>query len=169
MNLLDTLKQFKNITPDPARKEISKRAILATLPRQHWSAWRSIAAIFETGVAVALAVFFILVITAQLSGNSYVSPVQFSAIDPKTLNAEAQAVDIQIQLANVAYQESTTTSVVASADASTPQAAAAVVGAVHPAFTAAILSATSTAGSSSSSTPTSTTISVDQALKALSE
>ena len=153
-HLLETLKQFKNITPDPAYKESSKRAVLATMPRERWSAWRSVAAIFETGVAVALAVFFILVVTGQLSGNSYVSPVQFSAIDPKTLNAEAQAVDIQIQLANVAYQESsTTTHQDTLINASTPQ----------------MVIITSTTEASPSSTPAPATVSVDQALKALSE
>ena len=165
MNLLETLKQFKTITPDPAHKESSKRAILATLPRERWNAWRSVATIFETGIAVALAVFFILIITGQLSGNSYVSPVQFSAIDPKTLNAEAQAVDIQIQLANVAYEESTTTA--GTARASTVPSA--MGGTAKPAFTATSLTALSSPTNSATSTPTSTAVSVDEALKALSE
>jgi len=188
MNLLEILKQFKNITPDPANKEKSKRGILAMTPREPMSAWRIIAGIFETGIAAALAVFFILVITGQFSNAPYVSPVKFSVINPETLNAEAQAVDIQIQLAQVAYEESTTTPAVV--NETTPQTASAsgAGGSAAPAssgFAPAALQVVGTASSSAisgaasnggqlanqtaTSTPTSTTVSVDQALQALSK
>lgn len=165
MNLFETLKQFKNITPDPANKEKSKRAILATMPRESLGAWRIIAGIFETGIAAALAVFFILVITGQFSNNPYVSPVKFSVINPETLHAEAQAVDIQIQLANVVYQESTTTP--ALVNVTTPQTAhvgvAPVILQVQPLGVASSTPVTPT------STSASTTVSVDQALQELSK
>ena len=184
MNLFETLKQFKNITPDPVNKEKSKRGILATMPQEPLNAWRIIAHIFETGIAVALAVFFILIITGQFSSNPYVSPVQFSVINPETLHAEAQAVDIQIQLAQVAYEESTTTPAIVSE--TTPQTASASGASVadRSGFASAALRATGAASSSvvgstsvggqsasstSASTASTTTVSVDQALKELSE
>ena len=125
-----------------------------------------VAGIFETGVAVSLAVFLILVIAGQFPATSYIAPVQLSVIDPATLHAEAQAIDMQIQLANLSYQESTTT-VNESTTATAPDAA------VKPKFAATMLVGSSTATSTpstvlASSTQTST-MSVDEALQQLSQ
>jgi hypothetical protein len=164
MQLFEILKQFKRIEPDQAFKEKSKRAVLSYQPRQRVSLRRAIMGFFETGIALALTGFFILLITGRFSGSSYIAPVQFSVINPQTLHAEAQAVDIQIQLANLSYQESSSTT----GNVSTPQIAAAII-AKQPALllAQASSSATSTSASAATSTPTST-ISVDQALQELS-
>jgi hypothetical protein len=165
MNVQDILKQFKTIQPDAAFTEKSKRAILAQTPREPISARRFIFGLLETGIAVALAGFFILVVTGQFPKNSYIAPVQLSVVNPETLHAEAQAVDIQIQLANLTYQESSSTS-----DESTPQVAAAIV-AEQPSLIAAIASssATSSSQTASASSTASTTVSIDQALEQLSK
>ena len=108
MNLLEILKQFKNIEPDPAFRENSRRAIFAQDPRPFpggWSAQRTIWKIIEAGAAVALTGFFLLLITGAFSGSLF-GPTQYSAVDPQGLRAEAQAIDIQIQLANLNYGES---------------------------------------------------------------
>lgn len=169
MELFNTLKQFKKIKPDATHSAISKRAILAQTPiepRRVWGLRRSLAAIFETGFAVALTVFFILIIIGKFPGQSSVSPVQLSVINPTTLKAEAQAVDIQIQLAQIAYTETTST------DESTPATTAAIA-AKQPALAAAAINAASSTasnGTSASSTnASSTTISIDQALQELSQ
>ncbi len=171
MELFEILKQFKKITPDAARQEISKRAILAQIPNEHRPAWgirQTLAAIFETGIAVALTVFFILIIIGKFPGQSSVAPIQLSVINPMTLKAEAQAVNIQIQLARIAYTETTSTA------ESTPQTTAAIA-AKQPALAAAMSAAasssasTATASASSSGTAASTTISIDQALRELSQ
>jgi hypothetical protein len=169
MELFETLKQFKKITPDATRSTIAKRAILAQTPIEPRTAWgirRSLAAIFETGFAVALTVFFILIIVGKFPGQSSVAPVQFSVINPSTLKAEAQAVDIQIQLAQIAYTETTST------DESTPQTTAAIA-AKQPSLAAAAVSAASSsataANTSSTAAASSTTVSVDQALQELSQ
>jgi hypothetical protein len=171
MELFETLKQFKKITPDATRQEISKRAILAQTPlepRVVWGVRRSLAAIFETGFAVALTVFFILIIIGKFPGQSSVAPVQLSVINPTTLKAEAQAVDIQIQLAQIAYTETTSTA------ESTPQTTAAIA-AKQPGLAAAAVaaatssSATSGGGAASSTNASSTSISIDQALQELSQ
>lgn len=167
MNLLETLKEFKNISPDPAFTEKSKRAVLATMPRERLSIGRVFAHIIETGIAVALTVFFILVIAGQFSNVPYVSPTRFSVVNPETLSAEAQAVDIQIQLANVTYQEPTTTIAIAQ---TTPQAPAA--SAIIPArlgMASAASSSTSAEGEGSSTATSTQTVSIDEALKALSQ
>jgi hypothetical protein len=191
MNIFEALKQFKNITPDPAYKEKSKRAILATIPQEPvatpWSITgiRSVFVhIMETGVAVGLTVFFILIITGQFPNSPYASPVQFSVIDPQTLHAEAQAVDIQIQLAQVAYQEPTSTapSIAGGVSESTTSQAGVTAPAAYSRLAAALKGQTATSDSnvsstdsnssgtaSSSSASPSSTVSIDQALKALSE
>ncbi len=173
MELFETLKQFKKITPDATRSTISKRAILAQTPlepRPAFGVGRMFAAIFETGFAVALTVFFILIIIGKFPGQSSVAPVQLSVINPTTLKAEAQAVDMQIQLAQIAYTETTSTS------ESTPQTTAAIASKQPAALAAAMKAATASSstaaagGASSSSTgAASTTISIDQALQELSQ
>jgi hypothetical protein len=110
MDLFEILKQFKTIMPDGAFTEKSRRAILASLPLEKpgilgiFKAQRFVFRIVETGAALALAGFFIFLITGGLSGSS-ISPVRFSAIDPQMLHAEAQAIDAQIELASLNYSE----------------------------------------------------------------
>ncbi len=156
MNLLETLKQLKKIQPDPAFTENAKRAILAREPLSPmghgWSAQRTIWKIIETGAAVALTGFFILLITGALSGSS-IAPVQYSAIDPQSLRAEAQAIDMQIQLANLNYGELTAESTAKTAGAKQGTAVKAAAPAVSAAGTA--------------STTATTTVSIDQALQSL--
>jgi len=157
MNLFQILKQFKNIEPDSAFKETSRRALLAYEPvapaTHHWSAQRTLWRIIETGVAVALTGFFVLLITGAFSGSGLV-PVQYSAIDPQSLHAEAQAIDIQIQLANVNYVES--------AVESTVQVAGGKLGSIKKASPAAPSAAEGTAKATS-------TMTIDQVLQGLSQ
>ncbi len=172
MNLLEILKHFKNIEPDSAYAEKSKRMILATDPREPWNLGRGLAHIFETGIALALTVFFILVIAGQFSNVPYVSPAQFSVINPATLHAEAQAVDIQIQLANVAYRATTSTPIGMNETTAQSVTASGTVMAPSAGFTAAALEASGTASSSASAsaaTSSASAVSVDQALQELAK
>lgn len=106
MNLLEILKQFKTIEPDQTFSETSKRAIFAMNPQEpaasFWTARRTFLRIVETGLAVTLTGFFVLLLTGGLGGTTF-APVQYSAIDPQGLRAEAQAIDMQIELVNVNY------------------------------------------------------------------
>jgi hypothetical protein len=156
MDLFETLKQFKIIKPDEAFAEKSKRAVLAFLPLESpgvvgiFKAQRFIFRIVETGAALALAGLFIVLVTGGFSGSA-ISPVRFSAIDPQTLHAEAQAIDAQIELASLNYSEP------ALVAESTQKLATAIV------KKSGAPAASSTAGASSS------TVSIDQALEALSK
>jgi hypothetical protein len=168
MNLLELLKQFKNIEPNPAFKEQSKRAVLASAPAMAvvpggWGTQRTIWKIIETAAAVALTGFFVLLITGSLSDFAF-SPVQYSAIDPQSLHAEAQAIDMQIQLANLNYTEPS------AATQSTVQIAGAKPGA-PAAVSTPLMSASGTAAIASSTTVTNATgtVSVDQALQSLAQ
>lgn len=178
MNLSDIFKQFRNIRPDAGYAEKSKRVILAS-PQESPSAVRGwgfalrgqglmvFLHSLETGVALVLAGFFILLATGSFSGNKYLAPVQYSVIDPNGLHAEAQAIDIQIQLASLDYSVVTSTSESTTALSAGNITAAARALAIKGTGTASTPSATSTAGVSSSTAPVA--ISVDQTLKALSQ
>jgi hypothetical protein len=162
MELFELLKQFKKIEPSASFTETSKRAILATIPREKFSVRRIFAGIFETGVAVALGVFFIMAIAGQFSSSPEIAPIQLSVMDPQALHAEAQAVDMQIQLVKLSYQESTTT----------PSTATLAQGGIQRPMMAAVMPAatdntTTTLVDGTSTAPSTSTVSIDDALKAL--
>ena len=123
----------------------------------------------ETGAAVALAGFFILILTGSFSPTSSIAPIQYSVIDPQGLHAEAQAIDMQIQLADVEYPQVTSTAMTGSA-APSPAALSKVFAAALGAQATSSVStpATVEATTSTSTSAASTTLSVDQALKQLS-
>jgi hypothetical protein len=162
MELLEILKQFKTITPDPDFTTKSKRAVLAELPLENpvfgvSGIRRIIFHVIETGVAVGLAGLFIILITGGFSG-SVISPVKFSAIDPQTLHAEAQAIDAQIDLASVNYSEP------AAVTESTQKIAASLNKEIS--VTVASSTPSSTITTEATTTPS---LSIDQALQALSQ
>ena len=166
MDLFELLKQFKNIQPDPAFKETSKRAILAFEPREGFTGSRvrhTFFRIIETGVAVALTGFFVLLITGAFSGTG-LAP-RYSAINPQSLRAEAQAIDIQIQLANLSYAATP------SAESTAPTAGIKnSTGTVGNAITnGAMGTGTATSTTENGTSTTSTTVSIDQALQSLTK
>jgi len=167
MNLFETLKHFKTIEPDPVFREKSKRAILTT--HQKMGIGFGILQFLETGVAVVLTGFFILLITGGFAGQQLLAPVQYSVIDPQGLRAEAQAIDMQIELANVNYAEVTATTTVGTTAESTPPLAP--VKSLVPLMVAASSSVSSSlaSGAPASSTDSSSTLSIDQALEQLSK
>lgn len=170
MKISEIFTQFRRIDPDPQYSEKSRRAVLASAQNGAFPIRERGLMVFlralETGAALVLAGFFIVLATGGFSGSRYLAPVQYAVIDPSGLKAEAQAIDIQIQLANLDYSEVTSTS-----QSTTPAAPAAM----HPLAMTGLGAATSTEATSSStgtgdasSTATSTSLSVNQALEALS-
>lgn len=159
MNLFDKLKQLKLIEPDQAFSERSRREVLsvqpAIFPFRRMSPWQIFVRVIETGVAAGLAALFIFIMTGGVA-TSPLTPVPFSAVNPDALHAEAQAIDMQIKLTNLAYDASVSTAI------TTGSPAVAMF-----AMTAKIMgdAATNTA----TSTTASSSLSVDEALKALSQ
>jgi hypothetical protein len=176
MKLFDTLKQFKNITPDAGFTQRSRTQILLS-PQKGLGAMRGVFTfmhIIETGAAVALAGFFIFILAGSFPATRSIAPIQYAVIDPQGLHAEAQAIDMQIQLADVEYPQSTSTGPTPSAPVALTKVFAAALSAQATSSTSTsspavasvpVESATSTA---SPITPT-TTLSVDQALTQLSQ
>lgn len=171
MNLIDILKQFKNIEPDAAYSATSKRAILATEPgampsMPRWSTRRIVFTIIETGAAVALTGFFIFLVVNGLNGTG-LAPVQYAAINPQSLKAEAQAIDMQIEIANLNYTESAAESTAPIPSSPSGMAAKATAGLSNATTTAT--SSVSNASGSASGTTTSTSVTIDQALQSLGQ
>jgi hypothetical protein len=105
MNLLETLQQLKTIKPDPAFSDNSRRAVLASVPTEPFSSRYLFARFLAATGSLVLAGALIFIIAGGLSTTN-LAP-QFSSIDPTALHAEAQAIDMQIDLLNVNYNEST--------------------------------------------------------------
>ncbi|HEX4104200.1 MAG TPA: hypothetical protein VHZ04_01835 [Candidatus Paceibacterota bacterium] len=174
MNIQEILKQFKNIEPDASYSATSKRAILAVEPgatRKPWTVRRTILTIVETGVAVALTVFFIFIVLGGLPGSE-LAPMKYSAIDPSSLHAEAEAIDMQIELAQLNYSEPAAES---TAPITSVSVSSSTAGATTPATASLFASSTAIngvpgAGASSSATSSATTtVTLDQALQALGQ
>jgi len=168
MNLFEIFKQFKRIEPDPRFTDRSRRMILAA-PQETAPAIRrgipSVWSVLETGIALVLAGFFIVLVTGKFPGASYLSPVQYSVINPDTLHAEAQAIDMQIQLTDLNYTVPTSSSNTPKAAA--PKAAAPLkTNSVHPNIASTLNSSTTATDTATSST---STVSLDEALQQLSQ
>lgn len=105
MELLDILKQFKNIEPDRGFTKRSRNLIL----REH-GALPNFLSIFkstlEVGASLALAGLMIFVILGGLASVRFFAPLEITALDPASIRAEAEAIDIQIKLAGLDYTES---------------------------------------------------------------
>ena len=113
MKLSDVFKQFKNIQPDADFSRRSRTEILLS-PQNERRTMRGVFAflhVIETGAAVALVGFFILILTGSFSPTRSIAPIQYAVIDPAGLHAEAQAIDMQIQLADIVYPQVTSTAV----------------------------------------------------------
>jgi hypothetical protein len=153
MDIEKVLRQLKAIQPDKDYAASSRRAILSTerVARVPFGAVRFIFSNLQSAGAIALTGVLIILMVGAFSVFRFLNPFRISSLDPAGLRAEAQAVDMQIQVANLTYQESTA-----------PFAAAQKVPAILKKTTAGNQAATST---SSSTLP----ISVDDALDMLSQ
>jgi hypothetical protein len=103
MNLLETLKQLKSITADPSYTEKSRRMVLLSPQRESLTARRIFVRVFETAGSLALVGALVFAIVGGFSSSRYLSPVPFGGIDPAALRAEAQAIDMRINIADLNY------------------------------------------------------------------
>jgi hypothetical protein len=169
MKLFDILKQFKTIEPDAEYTQRSRTEILLSPPSKR-TATRGVFVflhVLETGAALVLAGFFILILTGSFSGAHSISPIQYAVIDPTGLHAEADAIDMQIQLANVDYPQVTST-IPATSGTTTPAALKAVFSKTLATQSTSSVSTPPVATGTATSTASSS-LSIDQALQKLSE
>ncbi len=105
MELLETLKQLKKIEADKDYTTKSRSLILGE--RKTTASFLNIFLnTIEIGASFALAGVLIFVILGGLSRVEVFKPLQITALDPATIKAEAEAIDIQIKLTDVNYPAS---------------------------------------------------------------
>lgn len=106
MNLHKLLKQLKKIEPHPHYVQKSRRMIIGERKKllPVFSLKNIIFQTLQSGSVIALAGILIFLIATGFA-SKFFSPFQLAGLDPATLQAEAEAIDIQIQLAKIAYRE----------------------------------------------------------------
>jgi hypothetical protein len=129
---------------------------------------------FQAAGSLALAGLLMFAIAGGFSSARYLSPVSFQGIDPAALHAEAQAIDMQINVANLSYAESSNTggsTAMVVTPSHTTSSSSSKVAAVATPMSVSQTTVTSSATSSAltgTSTP-STTYSINEALQQLEQ
>ncbi|SRR5258708_39879769 len=150
MNLLENLKNLKHIEPSRDFKEKSRALILNTLPAQKIGIFDIILKKVEIAASVGLAGVLIFLIFGGFSAWKFMGPLNVSGLDPTGLKAEADAVDMQIELTNLNYNAPNAAAPVAE---STPSTSAPKPAAQPPAAAPLDTSNTATATDNTTSSP----------------
>lgn len=111
MNKLEyILKQLKNIQPDHTYTDRSLNTIV-TSPRNSKTSWFSFTffRVAEYGTAVAMVGLLLFVMMGNSSLIELFSPIRSNSLNSGGLRAEAEAIDIQIKLLGIDYEESSST------------------------------------------------------------
>lgn len=112
MDLLSLLKQFQKITADAEYQERSRAHVMGfartTISREPqrftlFASLRILVRTLESGFAIALMGFLLVLAAGGFSG--FRKPAGIVGLDPAALRAEAEAIDIQIQLSDLNYSE----------------------------------------------------------------
>ncbi len=109
MDLLTIFKNLKKIEPDQEYSLRSKRLILAIPPPRRLSGWQILLESIQSGATLVLTGILLIFLLGGFSVWKSLRPFQFESLDLKSLRAEAQAIDIQIELTKLTYTESTST------------------------------------------------------------
>lgn len=123
MDLFKTLKQFKNIEPDSGFTERSRREILSVGQRRGFNPLGAVWKSLEFAVSLSLAGILIFVILGGISNLGIFTSSPLNALDTQKIKAEADAIDINIELADLLYKESESGKrVTAQAESTRPEA-----------------------------------------------
>jgi len=106
MDLFKSLKNLKNIEADREFTKKSRSLLLNTKQRSASGFWGVVLNNIEVGASMALAGLLMFAILGGLNAWSFLSPVDITSLDPESLRAEAEAIDIQIELTNLSYEDS---------------------------------------------------------------
>ncbi|MEK7093882.1 MAG: hypothetical protein AAB903_00905, partial [Patescibacteria group bacterium] len=104
------LKILKNIEPDRNYADRSLSTIVMS-PRNSKTSWFSFTffRVAEYGAAVAMVGLLLFVMVGNSSLVSLFSPIRSNSLNSGGLRAEAEAIDIQIKLLGLDYEESSST------------------------------------------------------------
>ncbi len=105
--MMDLLKQLKRITPDASFSARSRIELVSQMPARvvRPSVWQLIGESFASAGALALVGMLLVVAVGGFSAWNVLTPLRIASLDPVGLTAEAEAIDIQIQLAGVGYTD----------------------------------------------------------------
>jgi hypothetical protein len=114
MDLFSQLHKLQSIKPNPSFARDSRDFILRTTPHQSTPViathrFSFVSFLFDNlqvGSAMALTGLIILFFFGGPSLMQFLFPLQSSSLNQSSLSAEAQAIDIQIKLADLSYAES---------------------------------------------------------------
>lgn len=105
MDIFKNLQSLKAIEPRKDFTIKSRSLILGEDRPMVATIWGIILKNVEMGASLALVGLLIFMILGGFSAWNFFAPLRISNLDPASLKAEAQAVDIQIQLTNLNYAE----------------------------------------------------------------
>lgn len=121
MDVINLLKQLKSIEADRHYKARSRSLILSVKPHGFEKAgvnpFRLVLRVLEYSSSIALVAVFLIVLLGGISVFRAFAPFRLSSLDPSSLKAEAEDVDIQIYLTDLNYEYDSFT---AGANESTP-------------------------------------------------
>ncbi|MDO8504654.1 MAG: hypothetical protein Q7S36_02260 [Candidatus Liptonbacteria bacterium] len=157
MDSLELLKQLKQIKPEKLYAECSRSQILATERPVRLSVWRIFAESLEAGSAMVLVGAFLVLI---LGGFSGFKALNIFNLNPTGLRAEADAIDMQIQLTDLSYDDFSS-AIASRKESTTPMA---ISGSAPKK-----VSEPEDGGKATSSEPETRVVGIDEALRALSE
>lgn len=108
--MINLLKQLKRITPDPSFSARSRIELLMQMPMRIMrpSVWQLLGESIVSAGALALVGLLLVVAIGGFSAWSFLTPLRIASLDPAGLTAEAEAIDIQIQLTGVGYTDPAT-------------------------------------------------------------
>lgn len=108
MDILEILKMLRAIEPDHEYLKNSRRFIVGT-PKQRMSPsltlWQILAQSFQVGGTIVLAGLLLIMMFGGFSMGKFLTPFRISSLNPEGLRAEADAIDIQIQLTDLDYPQ----------------------------------------------------------------
>jgi hypothetical protein len=106
MELIELLQKLKTIKPAPHYSRLSRERILNLSGEKKGlfsAAWQLILRSLQFGSALALATILIMLVVGGFAVWKSVSHVELGSLNPSSLRAEAEAIDVQIQLTNIVY------------------------------------------------------------------
>lgn len=121
MEILKLLEQLKRIEARPDYVRQSRYLILHKEEKPVLSPGRFILQSLQFGSAVALASLLLIFIVGGLATWKFISPFKLTSLDPGSLRAEAEAIDIQIELTDIVYPDSRGETTVESASPKAPE------------------------------------------------
>lgn len=104
-DIQNILRSLRHIEADKRYVRSSRAAILADGRQSGFGIWRFLMNSLQFGSSIALVGLLLILAVGGFSTWRFLSPFRLSSLDPVSIRAEAQAIDIQIKLANVGYSD----------------------------------------------------------------